>query len=444
MFSNKDLKKLLIPLMLEQLLMSLMGLTDTLMVSNIGSAALSAVSLVDSINTLILFLFSALAAGGTIVCAQYLGARDERAANLASRQLMLSMLVLSLICTLLCFLFRESLLHLIYGQVEEEVMSNSMSYFTITLLSYPFIALNNACSALYRATGNSKLPMLVALGANVVHIAGNAVLMFGFELGVSGAAISTLISRMLGALMMMWFLHKPHQVITLDHILAIRPDMNLIKMILRVGIPTGIENALFQVGKLLVQSTVSTLGTLSISVQALIYTLEFLTSVPSLAVGLGLVTVVGQCMGAGRSEEARLYVKKLTKFAGILLLSSSTLILLLTKPAAWLAGMGSEASNMAFWLMLLIFIVKILIWPMAFIPAYGLRAAGDVRYTMLVSAISMWVLRVGLCYVLCRHAGLGLLGVWIAMFADWACRAIFFTRRYQSGKWLQKKVLHEG
>jgi putative MATE family efflux protein len=316
MFTNNDLKRLLIPLIIEQLLMSLMGTADTIMVSNVGPAALSAVSLVDSINVLVVCLFSAMATGGTIVCAQFLGRGDTKQADNSSRQLMLSVFVLSLVLTLICFFIRGPLLRLIFGTVEEDVMTSSMIYFTITMLAYPFIAINNASSALFRAAGNSKLPMQVAVGTNILHIAVNAILIFGLNMGVTGAAAATLASRIIGAVLLLWNQHKPGLPITFDKILTIRPDIPMIKMILRIGVPTGIENTFFQLGKLIIASTVSTLGTVAISIHALVFTLEFVSSMPSIGIGLGLVTVAGSCMGAGKPLEARRYTIKLTKIIG--------------------------------------------------------------------------------------------------------------------------------
>jgi Na+-driven multidrug efflux pump len=283
--------------------------------------------------------------------------------------------------------------------------------------------------------------MLVSLGTNIVHIAINAVLIFGLKMGVEGAAISTLLSRMLGAAAMLLFQRRPGQDITLDKLRTYRPDFKLIRMILYIGIPAGIENSLFQFGKLLVQSTVSTLGTAAIAVQALTSTLEAFQSMPSNAIGLGLVTVAGFCMGAGKPLEARRNIIKLTGLSALVLAISIVVTVLLTKPAAMLASLDAQSMEMTFSLMKLIAVVKIFTWPLAFIPANGMRAAGDVKYTMLVSTISMWVLRVGLCYYLCRFAGMGITGVWIAMFADWTCRAVFYVFRFFRGTWMEKKVL---
>jgi putative MATE family efflux protein len=441
MYTNRDLRRLLVPLMIDQILMSGIGLADTVMVSNISAASLSAVSLVDSINVLVLYLFAALATGGTVVCSQYLGLGDKSAAKNASRQLIVSVFAISLVLSALCALFRGVLLRTIFGAVDSDVMSAAVSYFFITAMSYPFIALYDASAALYRASGNSRLPMLVTLGTNVVHIAVNALLIFGLGMGVAGAALSTLLSRALGASAMLLFQRRPGQDITLDRLRRYRPDPRIIRMILFIGIPAGIENCLFQFGKLMVQSTVSTLGTTAIAVQALTNTLEAFQSMPSFAIGLGLVTVAGTCMGAGKPEEARRYIFKLTALSYAVMAVSVGAVLLLTKPAALLAGMNAESAAMTLSLMLLIGAFKVFLWPPAFIPANGMRAAGDVRYTMLVSAISMWVLRVGLSYYLCRYTGAGLAGVWIAMFADWFCRGVFFTVRFFKGAWMKKKVL---
>ena len=407
MFSNKDLKKLLIPLIIDQILMWLIGFVDTVMVSNVSAASLSAVSLVESINQLILYLFAALATGGTVVCAQYIGLGDRKAAQNASRQLIVSVFILSALMSAVSILLRSILLRAIFGTVDADVMKAAQTYFLITALSYPFIALNDASASLFRAAGNSRLPMLVSLGANIVHIAVNALLIFGLKLGVEGAAISTLLSRALAAAALLVFQRRPNQAITLDNLRSYRPDKKIIRMILYVGIPAGVESCLFQLGRLLVQSTVSTLGTTVIAAQAMTGTLELLQSIPSMAIGLGLVTVAGQCMGAGRPDEARRYIIKLTKLSIAVMAACVAAVFLLTKPITVLAGMEAKSAALTFQLMAFISIFKVFLWPFAFTPANGMRAAGDVKYAMIVSSISMWVLRVGLCIVLVRFAGVG-------------------------------------
>lgn len=441
MFSNRDLRKLLIPLIIEQILMSLMGTADTMMVSNVGKAALSAVSLVDSINVLVMYLLSAMATGGAILCSQYIGHKEAGRANQAGRQLMMAVTVVSLVFTVVFIFVREPLLRLIYGTVDEEVMSNSLLYFTITVLSYPFVALNNGSAALFRAAGNSRLPMRISVVSNIMNIIGNALLIFVFHMGVAGAAIATAVSRMFAAVAILIYQHKPGQVITFDAYRSLRPDWGIIRRILYIGIPTGIENCTFQLGKLLVQSTVSTLGTDAMAVQAIVSQIELFTSMPGMAIGIGLVTVVGQCVGAGRNDEARQYVKKLTFLSFLSVLGFSLLSLIITRPITGLAGLSMQNAAETFRIILIIACIKPFIWSLGFTPAYGMRAAGDVTYSMAVSTATMWILRVGLCWYLCRYAGFGVLGVWIAMFSDWTARAVLFTIRFINGKWLQHDVI---
>ena len=435
MFSNRDLKKLLIPLVVEQILTALMGTMDTMMVARVSSAAISGVSIVDSINKLVIFLFGAMATGGTIICSQYIGHRDRQAANNAGRQVLLSSLALSVIVAVLCFLLRRFLLKLIFGTVEADVMANAVSYFSIVVLGYPFLTLFSAGAALYRAGGNSRLPMIVSIVSNAINIAGNALLIFVFHLGAAGAAIATVFSQFISAVVILVCLRRPGQVIDVGPYLRIRPDLNVIWRVLCVGIPTGVENAMFQFGKLIVQSTVSTLGTVAMASNALVVTVELFSSMPSMAIGQGLVTVAGQCVGAGRIDEARGYIKKLTLWSGIVLLIANWALYFATPLVTKAAGAEPEVAKLTLHTVFIISLVKPFIWNIAFTPGNGMRAAGDVRYSMILSTVSMWIFRVGLSTVLCRVCGVGLIGIWCGYFADWTCRTICFHLRFRSDKW---------
>lgn len=440
-FSNHDLKVLLVPLMIQQLLAALMGTVDTVMVSNVGSAAISAVSLVDSINNLMLQVFAALAAGGTIVCAQYLGKKEPKECNRAARQVFLAMFVISMLIMVFCLIFRYPLLRIIFGQVEPDVMEAAQTYFLLTALSYPFIALFNANASFFQAEGNTRLPMMVSVLCNFVNIAGNAITIFGLGWGVFGAALSTLISRILMAVIMMCFQRRNRQVIVIRNYAKIRPDFALIWVILGVGIPSGIENGMFQFGKLAIQSTVSTLGTTAIAAQAMTIILENLNGIAAMGIGIGLMTIVGQCIGAGEKEQAVYYVKKLSWISEAVVVGCCLLLFALTKPITFIAGMDPASADMCFYMMGWITLVKPIVWVMAFIPAYGLRAAGDVKFSMIVSTISMWVFRVVLCVYLCRVQGFGPIAVWIGMFVDWTVRGIIFGIRFKSRKWLRHRVV---
>ena len=441
LYNNTDLRKLLLPIIVEQLLSSLMGTADTMMVSNIGSAAISAVSLVDSINILVIQALAALAAGGAILCAQYLGSHNQKEANQAARQVLFVMVFLSTALSAFCLIFRDPLLGLIFGKVEADVMSNSKIYFFLTLLSFPFIGLYDAGASIMRSQNNSRNPMLISVISNFLNIGGNAILIFVFGMGVKGAALSTLVSRIFCAVVIILQLRNDQAPICITNYFSIRPDWTLIKKILFIGIPSGIENSMFQFGKLAIQSTVSTLGTVAIAAQAMTNILENLNGIAAIGIGIGLMTVVGQCLGAGRQDEAVYYVKKLSWLAEAVVITSCLLVFILTKPITILAGMEPASARLCLSMITFITIVKPISWVMSFIPGYGMRAAGDVKFSMITSCCTMWLCRVSLCIYLCRVWGFGPIAVWIGMFSDWTLRAIIFGIRFHSGKWLNHHVI---
>ena len=441
LFPRRALWMLLIPLIIEQMLNSLMGMVDTLMVSRVGAEAISAVSLVDSINNLVLQVFAAMAAGAAIICSQYLGRKDEKGCNDAAKQIVLTVVVISSVIMIIGVGFRKPLLHLIFGSVEEAVMTNAQIYFLITALSYPFIALFQAGAAFYRACGNSKFTMKTALIANVANIVGNTLFIFVLQMGAAGAAVSTLISRALCAFVVFYALRKPGYAIQLKNYFSIRPDLNLIVKILAIGVPSGIENGMFQFGKLAIQSTVSSLGTAAIAAQAMTIIFENVNGMAAVGIGIGLMTVVGQSIGAGRQEEAKYYIVKLAGYAEVAMIISCILVYIAARPVTVLAGMSEESTALCMQMILAITIVKPLLWVPSFTPPNGLRAAGDVRFSMITATLTMWLCRVALSIFLMRVGKTGPIGVWYGMFADWGVRGVIFTIRFVRGKWLRFKVI---
>lgn len=441
MFTNRMIRSLLIPVVLEQLLNSIMGTADTMMVSNVGSAAISAVSLVDSINILVIQAFSALAAGGAIVCAQYIGQRNQERANESARQVLFIITLISIVVSAICLGFKKPLLRLIFGSVEADVMRASEIYFFYTALSFPFIALYDAAASIFRAQDNTKGPMTISMISNIMNIVGNAIMIWGFHMGVAGAAIATLISHIFCALVVLIQLRRDRQPIVVRDYLKIRPDWPMIGRILGIGIPSGVENSMFQLGKLAIQSTVSTLGTVAIAAQAMTNILENLNGIAGIGVGVGLMTIVGQCMGANRKDEAVYYIKKLSVIAEVTIIVSCLLVFILTRPVTMLGGMEKTSADMCRHMVMWITIVKPIMWVLAFVPAYGLRAAGDVKFSMISSCAVMWLCRFCLSVLLIRGLGFGPMGVWIGMFADWTVRAVLFTWRFHSRKWLEHKVI---
>ena len=424
MFSNADLWKLMLPLSIDQLLNSMMGTVGTMIVSNLGSAAISAVSLVDSINVLVVQAFYALAAGGSVICSQFLDCKRPKEARKAAEQLVFITLILSIIIGSICFFF-----------------NNARQYFMISALSYPFIALYDDGSSIFRAQENSNLPMKISLLANVLNLILNLLFVWGFHMGVIGSALATFISRGFSITVVLYELHKPGWLISLQKYASIRPSWQQIRRILYLGIPSGIENSMFQFGKLVIQSTVSMMGTASIAAQGMTNILENLNGIMAIGIGVGLMTVVGECIGAGRKDEAIYYIKKMTAVSEIVIIGSCLLIFALVRPITHFGGMEPESARMCIFMVTCITIVKPLVWVLSFIPAYGFRAAGDVKFTMGVSAASMWICRVSLAMFLARVLGFGPIAVWIGMFTDWSVRAIIFTIRFRNGKWLEHKII---
>lgn len=441
LYSNKKLAALLIPLALDQLLNSFMGTIDTLVVSNLGSAAISAVSLVDSINILIVQAFFALASGGTVVCSHYLGCKNKDHAKEAARQLVFVTLMLSLIIGAICLVFNQQILNLIFGKVEKDVMAGAKQYFFYSVLSYPFIALYNDGACILRAQNNSKFPMQISIVSNFLNAFLDVIFVWVFHWGVAGSAIATAGSRFFSMSIVLWKLRNPSLEIPFRNYFSIRPNWREIKKILNIGIPSGIENSMFQFGKLAIQSTVSLMGTAAIAAQGMTNVIENLNGILAIGIGIGLMTVVGETLGAGRKEEAVYYIKKLRIIAEITLAVSCLIFYLLVRPITYFGGMEPESAKLCIYMVTWISIVKPLIWIMAFIPAYGLRAAGDVKFSMTVSVLCMWFCRVSLVIFLARAYHMGPMAVWIGMFVDWGVRNIIFTIRFRSRKWLNHEVI---
>ncbi len=311
LFDRRALTALIVPLIIEQFLAMLIGAADTIMVSSCGEAAVSGISLVDTINILLIQVFSALATGGAVVAAQYLGMGKKEDAKESAKQLMIVVFLVSLVITILSLLTHRPLLRVIFGSIDDEVMANAQIYFLLSAISYPFLALYNGGAALFRSMGNSKISMITSFVMNGLNIVGNAILIYGAHWAVFGAALATLISRILGALYMIWLLLKADNPLSIKGILHTRLRWSMVRSILLIGVPNGIENGLFQVGKILVASLISSFGTYAITANAVANTLAGLEIVPSSAIGLAMITVVGQCVGAGDDKQTARYTGKL-------------------------------------------------------------------------------------------------------------------------------------
>lgn len=441
LFSNKMLVRLIVPLVIEQGLAVLVGMADGVMVSSVGEAAISGVSLVDMINNVVLTLFAGLATGGAVVTSQYLGARQRENAQRSAAQVVLMALLAGLAAMALCLALARPMMRLFFGSIAEDVMEMGLIYFRITALSFPFIALYNAGAALFRSQGNSKVSMQASLLMNAINVAGNALCIYGLHMGVAGVAIPTLVSRAVAAIVILMLSMRARGDIrvTWQNLRTIQGKM--MGNILRIGIPSAFENSLFQLGRVVVVSMIALFGTTQTSANAVANNLDSLGVIIGQAMSLAMVTVIGQCIGAGDNDQAVYYIKKLLLWDYIAQGISNLLVIAFHRQLIGLySSLTPETAELSRVLVLIHTCCGIVLWPASFVLPNALRAANDVKFTMYVSVASMLFWRIGSSYILCVALKMGAIGVWIAMVIDWICRVAFFLWRTLSGKWKTKYI----
>ena len=436
MFTNRQLVALMWPLLLEQLLAITVGLADSLMVATVGDAAISAVSLVDSISNLMIYIFSAMATGGAAVAGQYIGQRQKEDACNAGQQLIALLGAVSIFFVALLYLFRTQILTVMFGHIEPDVMAATNTYYLYVMASIPGIALYNGGAALFRTMSRSGVSLKVSLLMNGINVAGNAILIFGLGFDVAGVAIPTLVSRTVAAVVIVWLLFNEKLELHLSDIRAFRFEKRVMRNIFRIAIPSGVENGMFHFGRLILFSLISTFGTASITANAIGNTMGNFHVFAGQAICMGLTTVVSQCVGAGAYDRARYYMKKLTVVAYTVMGIVNLTLILCIPLILRVYDVAPEAAVLAREVMLIHGGSAILLWLPSFMIPYFLRAAGDATFTMVVSMITMWLVRVLGAYVIGRYLGYGVVGVWFAhAILDWATRSVIFYARYRSGKW---------
>lgn len=441
MFTRKQLTALIGPLLLEQLLSVSMGFADTFMVSGVSEAAVSSVSLVDSINILIIQVLSALATGGAVVASQYLGRQDTENARRNASQLYSVVGLCTLVVMAVTALFSRQILRLVFGSIDDDVMRSAQIYFLISAVSYPFMGIYNAGAALFRAQGNSQISMRASLVMNVINIAGNAVLIWLLHMGVLGAALATLAGRVFAAVWVFGQQQNRSNPLRISSLRDLKPDGRQIRRILAIGVPAGLENGMFQIGKLCVSSLTSTLGTAAIAANAVANTISTIANIPGSTMSLAMIPVVGRCLGAGEKKQAKRYAWLLMGIAmGGLLVTNIALFLLIRPITGWF-HLSDSAAGLCIQVIRWFNGFSIFLWATSFTLPNVLRSGGDAKFTMSVSVVSMWFCRVLLSYFFVLNLGMGLLGVWMGMFMDWAVRSVLFVVRFLGGKWMDHKVI---
>lgn len=443
LFTNKMLVAMTIPIILDALLTIAAGMVDSAMVSSAGEAAVSAVSLVDSINILFITAFSGIAIGGSVVTSQYIGKRDYKNATVSANQLLYAAAGLSVVVTVLLLCFHVPLLRLVYGKIEADVFANARVYFAITLLGYPFSAIGGSSAAVLRSMGKTKQAVSITVAFNIVNVIGNATLIYGFHMGVAGAAISTTISRMVYAVSGLWLAHNKKLPAHFEKILKFRLDFHVMRRVLRIGMVNGMENSLFYIGKILISSLLSTFGTIAIAANSVSNTINNIgwTIVGSFATVL--LPVVGQCIGAGEPEQAKQNMKKILAAATVLTYTMFGTVFLLRNQLVLLFDFSEEALQVsAYYTGVLAVFSMVSFYSFAFVPVSAFRAAGDIRYTTTLSLSSMFAFRVALVYVInWLFPASELMCVNIGMLVDWSFRSVMNFIHYRSGKWLKKRLV---
>lgn len=440
-FNRQALVRLILPLLAEQFLSVTMGMADTLMVSGVGEAAVSSVSLVDSLNILIIQILSALATGGAVISSQYLGRRDGEKAAKSAAQLYTVLAVSTIAVMLVILVLSRPILRIVFGRIDDDVMSFSQTYFLISAISYPFIGFYNAGAALFRAQGNSRISMLASLVMNIINIYFNALFIYGLGMGVLGAALATLLGRVFAAAWVFWQQQQIENPLCILHIADMKPDGDLIRRILGIGIPSGLENGMFQIGKLCVSSLTSTLGTSAIAANAVANTISGIANIPGSTMGLAMIPVVSRCLGAGDKKQAKHYAKMFILMAMLGLFCTNACLFFTIPYIARLFSLSDTALNMCVTVMHWFSLFSVVCWATSFTLPNALRSGGDARYTMTVSIFSMWLFRVILSYIFVLKLNMGLTGVWFGMFIDWICRSVFFMIRFVSNKWMDHNVI---
>ena len=435
LFSNRELANLIGPLVIEQLLAVFVGMADSIMVANVGEAAVSGVSLVDNIMILIINIFAALATGGAVVAGQYLGRKDEKSACKAATQLVWFVSLSAVVIMILVYFGKDIILNQVFGHITAEVKGHADIYLLIVTASIPFIALYNGGAAIFRAMGNSQVSMRVSLLMNAINVTGNAILVFGLRIGTAGVAIPTLISRMVAAIVITVLLCNQTRILHIERTLKFRFDGRMIRKILAIGVPNGLENSMFQLGKILVLSLVSTFGTYAIAANAVSNAIALFQILPGMAISLAITTVISQCVGANDYEQVHYYLKKLLVIIYVAMAGTVALIFLALPLILKAYNLSDQTAAAATNIIHFHGISAMIIWPLSFALPAAYRAAGDAKACMYTSIVSMWIFRIGFSYLVGKYMGLGVFGVWVAMVIDWVVRAICFVIRYFNGKW---------
>lgn len=443
---RKDVVSLSVPILMEQIFVMALGMINTMMAGHIGKEAVSAIGMVDSINMIFIAFFSSLAVGGTVVVAQYVGQKNSKLANEAVKQTLYSGLLISIVITIIMWIFREQVIAMLFGAAEGEVISNAYTYIEITLLTYPIIALSLIANGVLRGSGDTKTPMKVSMFMNIINVILGYILIYGISfnnlhidlyipsMGVKGAALGIAAARTIGAVLVLTVLLRGTRIIKLTKVHKFKFNVELLRPIFGVGIPASVESLMFNGGKLITQVFIVSMGTVAIASNAITGSIANMLNVPGMALSIAATALVGQYMGKGDNEEAEKCLAYLTKASTICLIILGALSIPSAKFLASLYTDNQDIIKLSARL-LIINALCIPLWSISFVLPAGLKGAGDAKYTMVTSIIGMWLFRITMGYILGIPLKMGLIGVWLGMYIDWLIRGTLYYLRFRNGKW---------
>lgn len=441
MFSNKDLKNLIAPLFLEQLLIALVGIADVFVIGFVGEAAVSGVSLVNSFNTIFLNLFTALASGGAVVISQYIGHKDKEHAGQAASQLLTASVILSVAISVVILLTNASLMRLMFGKVDADVMDACVTYLRISAYSYPALAIYNAGAVLYRSFGKTSTTMYISILANIINVIGNCIGVFGLHAGVVGVAVPSLVSRCFSAVVITILCFSAKNPVSYLGSWIMKLDVSLQKKILRIAVPNGVESGVFQLVKVALSSVVALFGTYQIAANGVAQSIWSLAALVCVTMGPVFITVIGQCMGAGDIEQAEMYFRKLTKITLVFAIAWNALIFAVTPVFMSFYALEDQTKRLVILLVLIHNIFNAVAFTFADPLGKGLRATGDVKFTTATSLFTTIGVRLIFSIIFGIWLNLGVIGIAFAMCLDWSVRGIIFWWRFKQGKWKTFKVI---
>lgn len=439
-FIRKDVINLTLPILAEQLFVISMGMVNTMMAGHIGKEAVSAIGMVDSINNIVISFFSALAVGGMVVVAQFIGQSNIKKANAAMKQALYSSILISVFITLLMFIFKRSILSFLFGSAEAAVINSANIYLSITLLTYPLITMDLICNGILRGAGDTKTPMKITIFMNVMNVIFTFTFINILKLGIIGAALGIALARSIGAFIVLCVLLKGSSVLKLTKLKKFKFDFTLLKPIFSIGVPASIESLLFNGGKLITQVFIVGMGTISIASNSITSSIGSMLNIPGNALCIAATALVGQHMGKSETEEASDTLAYITKLSTVSLIFMALIFLPFSGLAPRLYTSDINIINLSRNVCIL-YALFIPIWSISFVLPAGLKGAGDAKYTMVTALIGMWLFRITLGYFLGINLNLGLIGVWSGMFIDWTVRGILYLIRFKKGTWKEKQVI---